>query len=126
MQEERLRDQALDAFRDPDADVQRAGIQIALSRFLDDAGLEPMISKTFDQLGSSQRAILIEEVNDPKFMRRQLGVSGAAVSQDRAYASESYKEPDFLEKPMVFHAVLASLRTGTPTCAPRRWTCYAK
>jgi HEAT repeat protein len=108
MQEERLRDQALDAFRDPDAGVQRAGIQIALSRFLDDAGLEPMISKTFDHLGSSQRAILIEEVNDPKFMRRQLGVSGGAVSQDRAYAS-GYKEPDFLEKPIVFQAVLASL-----------------
>ena len=43
-----------------------------------------MAAKTFDHLGSSQRAILIEEVNDPKFMRH-LGDSGGAVSQDRAY-----------------------------------------
>ena len=107
MQEPRLRDQALDAFVDPVPDVQRAGIQIALSRFLDDAALEPMIAKAFDNLGSSQRAILIEEVDDPKFMR-QLGVSGGAVSQDRAYVL-GYKEPDFLEKPVVFQAVMKSL-----------------
>ena len=108
MQEPHLRDQALDAFVDPAADVQRAGIQIALSRFLDDTALQPMIANTFDHLESSQRAILIEEVDDPKFMRRQLGVSGGAVSQDRAYAP-GYKEPDFLEKPVVFQAVVKSL-----------------
>ena len=113
MHDSRLRDQTLEALQDPDADVQQAAIQIALERFLDDAALEPLIAKTFDQLGSSQRAILIEEVNDPKFMRRYLGVSGGAVSQDRAYFLGSgkyvYKEPDFLDKPVVFRAVMASL-----------------
>jgi len=108
MQEPRLRGQALDAFLDPNPDIQRAGIQIALSRFLDDSALEPVIADAFDHLASSQRAILIEEVNDPKFMRRGLGVSGGAVSQDRAYSS-GYKEPDFLEKPVVFQAVIHSL-----------------
>ena len=108
MREPRLRDEALAALLDHDPDVQRAGIQIALSRFLGDTSLAPMISQAFDILGSSQRSILIEEVSDPKFMRRQLGVSGGAVSQDRAYASD-YKEPDFLEKPVVFQTVIESL-----------------
>ena len=113
MQDPRLRDQALDAFQDADADVQRAGIQIALAHFVDDAGMEPIIARTFEHLGSSQRAILIEEVNDPKFMRRHLGVSGGAVSQDRSYVLGNgkyvYKEPDFLDKPVVFQTVVGSL-----------------
>ena len=113
MQDTRLRNQALDAFEDPDADVQRAGIQIALARFLDDPAFEPMAAKAFDHLGSSQRSILIEEVNDPKFMRKHLGVSGGAVSQDRAYflgnGKYRYKEPDFLDNAVVFKAVVASL-----------------
>ena len=113
MQDLRLRKQTLAAFQDPDVDVQRAGIQITLAHFLDDAGMEPVIANTFDHLGSSQRAILIEEVSDPKFVRRHLGVSGGALSQDRAYflgnGKYVYKDPDFLDKPVVFGAVVASL-----------------
>jgi hypothetical protein len=52
-------------------------------------------------------------VNDPKFMRRHLGVSGGAVSQDRSYVLGNgkyiYKEPDFLDRPAVFGVVMASL-----------------
>ena len=113
MQESRRRDQTIEAFQDQDADVQRAAIQIALARFLDDAAMQPLVTQAFDRLGSSQRAVLIEEVNDPKFMRRHLGVSGGAVSQDRSYVLGSgkyvYKEPDFLDQPVVFRAVMASL-----------------
>lgn len=113
MQDPRLHNQALDAIEDTDGDVQRAGIQIVLARFLNDGALEPVVARTFDHLGSSQRAILIEEVNDPKFMRRHLGVAGGAVSQDRAYflgnGQYVYKDPDFLDKPLVFRAVVESL-----------------
>jgi HEAT repeat protein len=113
MQEPRRRNQTIEAFQDQDAGVQRAAIQIALARFLDDAAMQPLVAQAFDRLGSSQRAVLIEEVNDPKFMRRHLGVSGGAVSQDRSYVLGNgkyvYKEPDFLDQPVVFRAVMASL-----------------
>ncbi|HUA85711.1 MAG TPA: HEAT repeat domain-containing protein [Bryobacteraceae bacterium] len=113
MREPRLHDQALAAFQDPDPDVQRAAVQIALARFLDGPKPDPVLAKIFDQLGSSQRRILIEEVNDPKFLRRRLPVSGGAVSQDRSYflgnGKYVYKTPDFLEHAIVFQAVLASL-----------------
>jgi hypothetical protein len=113
MQEPRRRSQTIEAFQDQDADVQRAAIQIALERFLDDAAMQPLVAQAFDRLGSSQRSVLIEEVNDPKFMRRHLGVSGGAVSQDRSYVLGNgkyvYKEPDFLDQPVVFRAVMASL-----------------
>ncbi len=113
MQDPQLHNRALDAVEDPDGDMQRAGIQIVLARLLDDGALEPMVARIFDHLGSSQRAVLIEEVNDPKFMRRHLGVSGGAVSQDRGYflgnGKYVYKDPDFLDKPLVFRAVLESL-----------------
>jgi HEAT repeat protein len=113
MQDPRRSNQTMEAFEDQDADVQRAAIQIALERFLDDAAMQPLVVQAFDRMGSSQRSILIEEVNDPKFMRRHLGVSGGAVSQDRSYVLGNgkyvYKEPDFLDRPAVFRAVMASL-----------------
>ena len=113
MQDSGRRNQVMEAFEDPDEDVQRAAIQIALARYLDDADLQPLVVKAFDHLGSSQRSILIEEVNDPKFMRLHLGVSGGAVSQDRSYVLGNgkyiYKEPDFLDQPVVFRVVMASL-----------------
>ncbi len=113
MREPRLHGQTLAAFEDPDPDVQRAAIRIALAGFLDEAKPDPAVAKVFDQLGSSQRDILIEEVNDPKFLRRRLPVSGGAVSQDQSYFLGSgksvYKTPDFLDQPIVFRAVMASL-----------------
>jgi len=107
------RNQMIEAFQDQDPDVQRAALEITLERFIDDPAMQPLVEKTFDHLGSSQRNILIEEVNDPKFMRRHAGVSGGAVSQDRSYVLGSgkyvYKAPDFLNHPVVFRAVMASL-----------------
>ncbi|HXA64360.1 MAG TPA: HEAT repeat domain-containing protein [Bryobacteraceae bacterium] len=113
MQDSRRRSQTIEAFQDQDPDVQRAAIQITLERFLDDVDMQTLLGTTFDRLGSSQRNILIEEVSDPKFMRRHLGVSGGAVSQDRSYVLGNgkylYKAPDFLNHPVVFRAVMASL-----------------
>ncbi|HLJ18130.1 MAG TPA: HEAT repeat domain-containing protein [Bryobacteraceae bacterium] len=111
MQEPKLRDQALRAFDDPDQDVQRAAIQIALTHLNDDKNMGPLVAKAFDRLGSSQRSILIEEVSNPKFLRRNFGISGGAISQDRSYFLHSgkYKEPDLLEHPVVFRAVISGL-----------------
>jgi hypothetical protein len=57
----------------------------------------------------------MEEVGDPKFLSRHLGVAGGAVSQDQAYFLNknlvAVKRPtDLLENPLVLNTVLASLR----------------
>jgi HEAT repeat protein len=111
MSEPKLRNQVLAAFNDPDRDVQRAAIQIALERLHDPQ--ESGISKDlFAKFGSSQRTILIEEVSDPKFLTPRLGVSGGALSQDQRYflgKRATNSPPDLLNEPVVFQAVLASL-----------------
>jgi HEAT repeat protein len=104
------RGQILAAIKDSDHDVQRAAIQIALDR-LQDSKQAALSSEIFAKLGSSQRSVLIEEVNDPKFIRRH-GVAGSAISQDALYvAAKKRVSPTtmLLDQPMVFNAVLASL-----------------
>jgi HEAT repeat protein len=111
MSEPKIRSQVLDAFKDPDRDVQRAAIQIALER-LSDPQERTVSEQLFAQLGSSQRSVLIEEVNDPKFLVNHLGVSGGALSQDQNYFLDKKginRPPDLLAEPLVFKAVLASL-----------------
>ncbi|HYM09369.1 MAG TPA: prenyltransferase/squalene oxidase repeat-containing protein, partial [Bryobacterales bacterium] len=114
MEELRLRDQVLAAFRDKDPDVQRAAIRIALERFVDDPAMEPAVRQTFARFGSSERTVLLEELSDPKLTRRHLaGVSGGAVSQDQAYFLSGknvyLKNANPLDQPIVFDAVMASL-----------------
>ncbi len=114
MSEPRLRDQVLQGLNDSDSAVQRAAVQIALERFLGNPQTAPLVDTAFARLGSSQRNILIEEVNDPKFTRRHLGVAGGAIPQDKSllankYAYKEYKDPDFLNKPAVLKAVIESL-----------------
>jgi hypothetical protein len=111
MNEPNIRTQVMEAFRDPDREVQRAAIQIALER-LDDPRESAIASQLFGQLGSSQRSVLIEEVSDPKFLLNRLGVSGGALSQDQTYflgKKAANRPPDLLDQPVVFKAVLASL-----------------
>ncbi len=106
-----VRKQMLDAINDPDREVQRAAIQIALAR-LEDPRESALSGKISGHLGSSQRSVLIEEVSDPRFLRRRGGVSAGAISQDAAYlSSRKVVNPSvrLLEEPVVFNAVLASL-----------------
>ena len=112
MQDMKLRDQVFAGLTDPDLNVQRAAIRICLEHFLADPKTAPQVSQAFAHFGSSEHGILIEEVNDPKFMRRHLGVSGGAVSQDQAYFlghNTFYKDPDFLAQPVVLNTVMASI-----------------
>ncbi len=115
MRELKLRGRVLEGLNDPDPAVQRAAVQIALERFLNSRETAPIVEQAFARLSSSGRNILIEEVNDPKFMRRHLGTSGGAVSQDVQFllydqpAFKGYKEPDFLGNPVVFKTVIACL-----------------
>jgi HEAT repeat protein len=111
MNEPKISNQVLGAFGDPDREVQRAAIQIALER-LDNPHESAMASQIFGHLGSSQRSVLIEEVSDPKFLINRLGVSGGSLSQDQSYflgKKAVNRPPDLLDEPVVFKAVLASL-----------------
>lgn len=112
MKEPKLRNQVLAALNDSDANVQRAAIQIALQSVIDPH--QTVISgDVFDKFGSSQRNIMIEEVNEPKFLITRLGVSGGALSQDQRYflgKNAANSPPDLLAQPVVFKAVLAALR----------------
>ena len=113
--EPRLREQILAGLSDPDPNVQRAAIRMCLEHLLDpqfDPQFAERAAQEFSRLGSSGRGILIEEVNDPKFMRRHLAVAGGAVSQDQAYYlghNAYYRPPNFLAQPSVLNTVLASL-----------------
>ena len=107
-----LRDMVLAGLKDSDPAVQRASIQIVLERFLPSTETQPTVKAAFADLNGSARAILIEEVNDPKFARRHLGTSGGAISQDQNYflgEEYVYKPPDFLASPIVVDTVVASL-----------------
>jgi HEAT repeat protein len=111
MSEPKLRNQVLAAFNDSDREIQRAAIRIALRR-LSDPHERLVTGDIFGKLGSSQRSVLIEEVNDPKLLIARLGVSGGALSQDQRYflgKSTAKSPPDLLAEPIVFKAVLASL-----------------
>ncbi|MGA8029856.1 MAG: HEAT repeat domain-containing protein [Bryobacteraceae bacterium] len=106
-----IRNQVLRAIKDPDRDVERAAIQIALEHVTDPRETA-VTAQVFSQLGSSQRSVLIEEVSDPKFLLSHLGVSGGAVSQDQQYflgKKAAVHFPDLLDQPIVFNAVIASL-----------------
>jgi HEAT repeat protein len=116
MDQPSLRGRVLAGLNDQSPDVQRAAIRISLEHFLSDPETAPVLKAAFSNLGSSKRSILIEEVNDPKFMRRHLGVAGGAVSQDQQYflgKNVAYqKVPDFLGNPIVLETVMASLGDG--------------
>ena len=111
MENPAIHQQVLSAIDDPDRDIQRAAIQIALDR-LQDPKQAALSTEIFGHFGTAQRSVLIEEVNNPKFIRRRGGVAGSAVSQDALYvAAKKRVNPSMmlLAEPMVFDAVLASL-----------------
>jgi hypothetical protein len=114
MQEQALRDQILAGLNDPAPEVERAAVLVSLEHFLNNPETAPLVRNAFGTLRSSARTILIAEVGDPKFMRRHLGVSGGAVSQDQQYFLERnaayQKPPDFLQNPIVLDTMLTTLR----------------
>ena len=114
MGEPALRGQVLAGLDDPSPEVQRAALRVSLEHFLFNPDTAPLVKTAFANLRSSARTILIEEVGNPRFMRRHLGVAGGAVSQDQQYFLGKnvvfQKVPDFLENPIVLNTVLATLR----------------
>jgi HEAT repeat protein len=115
MQEPDMRQQVLAGLNDPNPEVQRAAVRVCLEHFLNDPQTAPLVETAFANLNPSALSVLMEEVGDPKFLSRHLGVAGGAVSQDQAYFLNknlvAVKRPtDLLENPLVLNTVLASLR----------------
>ena len=116
MHETDLQQQLLSGLNDPNPDVQRAAIRVSLEHFLNDPQTEPQVKEAYAHLNPSAAGIFLEEVSDPTFLNRHLGVSGGAVSQDQAYFLNknlvAIKRPaDMLENPVVLNTVLASLHS---------------
>jgi hypothetical protein len=87
-------------------------VRISLEHFLDDPQTAFAVKSAFGRMNSSGLRILLEEAGNPQFLKRRLGISGGAVSQDQDYlnrraAALKIREP--LDYPIVVDMVLASL-----------------
>jgi len=112
MREPALQQQVLDGLDSPMPDTQRASLRISLEHFLGDAQTAPTVESAFAKLNGPGLRILMEEASNPKFLKKHLGVSGGAVSQDQDFlnghpAALKAREP--LDYPIVVDVVMASL-----------------
>jgi hypothetical protein len=93
-------------------DTQRAAVRISLEHFLNDPKTEPAVKTAFAKLNASALRILMEEAGNPEFLKKHLGVSGGAVSQDQDFLNghtTAVKAREPLEYPIVVDTVMASL-----------------
>ncbi|MGH9452184.1 MAG: HEAT repeat domain-containing protein, partial [Terriglobia bacterium] len=110
-----FQDRVFRGLRDENASVETAAVDIVLERFVSSPASASQVAGALARLGSKQRAILIAEVSDPRFMRLHLGTASLGISQDAAgllagsYGYTQYKAPNFLTDPVVLNAVIASL-----------------
>jgi len=112
MHEPALQQKILEGLDSPMPDTQRAAVRISLEHFLSDSKTEPAVKSAFAKLNASGLRILMEESSNPQFLKKRLGVSGGAVSQDQDYlnghpAALRAREP--LEYPIVVDTVMTSL-----------------
>jgi HEAT repeat protein len=115
MSEPKLQQAVLAGLDSFDPDVQRAAIQASLEHFLNNPQMTPAVKKAYANLSVSAQRIFMEEVGNPKFMIRHLGVAGGAVSQDQDFlngnlAAKKIQKP--LENPIVLDTVMASVLHG--------------
>jgi hypothetical protein len=111
MHEPKLQQQVLSGLHSFNPDVQRAAVRIALEHFLNDPQTAAVTKTEFANMNVAALSIFLEEVSNPQFLKKRLGVAGGAVSQDQDYLNGhprlKIKEP--LEYPIVVDTVLASL-----------------
>jgi HEAT repeat protein len=112
MHDSKIQEQVLAGLNSHSPVVQRASLEICLEHFLEDPQTAPQVKTAFAKLNNSAVKILLEEAGNPQFLKRRLGVSGGAISQDqdflnRRVAALKIKEP--LDYPIVVNTVLANL-----------------
>ena len=89
MHEPKLQEQVLAGLHSFTPEIQRAAVQVSLEHFLGDPQTEPAVKTAFANLNTSALSILLEEVGNPVFLKRRLGVAGGAVSQDQDYLNRT-------------------------------------
>jgi hypothetical protein len=87
-------------------------VRISLEHFLNDPQTAPAVKSAFAKLNGPGLRILMEETSNPQFLKKRLGISGGAVSQDQDYLNRhaavmKIREP--LDYPIVVDTVMASL-----------------
>jgi len=107
-----LQQQIFDDLESPMPETQRAAVRISLEHFLSDPQTAPAAKSAFAKLNAPGLRILMEEASNPQFLKRRLGVSGGAVSQDQDFlnghpSASKAREP--LDYPIVVDTVMASL-----------------
>jgi len=112
MHQSDLRAQALSALNSPNTDIRRAAVDIAFEHFLTDPAVEPALKSAFSNLNPAAQRTFMEEAANPDFLKKRLGLSGGAVSQDQDYLNRNagikkLKTP--LEYPFVVDTVMSSL-----------------
>jgi hypothetical protein len=111
MHDPKLQEQVLAGLHSFTPEVQRVAIQVSLEHFVGDPQTEAAVKSAYANMNNAALGIFLEEVSNPQFLKRRLGLAGGAVSQDQDYlngaARKKIKEP--LEYPIVVDTVLASL-----------------
>ena len=111
MQEPKLQQQVLGDLDYFLPDVQRAALRICFEHLLNDPQSEKAVQAAFAKMDTSALRSLIDLADNPQFLKKRLGVSGGAVSQDQDYLNGrtalKVKEP--LEYPVVVDTIMASL-----------------
>jgi HEAT repeat protein len=110
--EPKLQQQVLTGLNSFNTDVSRACVRICFEHFLNDPESASAIKTAFANLNDSALGVFIEEAGNPEFLKRRLGVSGGAVSQDQDYLNRhtgalQIKKP--LDYPIVVDTVIAAL-----------------
>ncbi len=112
IREPELEKQVLAGLNSPDTDTARAAVRICFEHFLKDPQSAGTMKTAFANMNDSALQVFMEEAGNPQFLKRRLGVSGGAVSQDQDYLNRhaavlKIKEP--LEYPIVVDTIVAAL-----------------
>jgi HEAT repeat protein len=112
MREPQLEKEVLAGLNSYDTDISRAAVRICFEHFLKDPDSAARAKAAFANLNDSALQVFMEEAGNPQFLKRRLGVSGGAVSQDQDYLNRhaavlKIKEP--LEYPIVVDTIMGAL-----------------
>jgi len=111
MREPELEKKVLAGMNSSNTDVSRAAARICLERYLNNPESEAAVKAALSNLDDSAMMVFLQEAGNPQFLKRHLGTSGGAVSQDYDFLNRGTapRVKDPLEYPMVVNTVLSAL-----------------
>jgi hypothetical protein len=112
MREPKMQHQVLADLGSFEPDVQRAALKICFEHLLEDAQSAKAVEAAFAKLDAKALRSLIDLADNPGFLKKRIGVSGGAISQDQDYLNghpPALKAKEPLEYPEVVDTIVASL-----------------